>query len=345
MVRKRLLIIVLGSVMILLTVWVTSWLNPRTVQSIQQPKKIAVLAEDLRNGGILGVTIGMAEAVNHTPWQMMVFDASSDRQQREEQTQTILQRQPDGVAIVGTDVKVIPDFLAALQERGIPVVGWHVAPYPGAVPNTPVQVNVTTDSREVAIAAAAEVQPAKGARAGVIIFTDSRIGIAWEKSTLMQQTLEKTCPTCDILQIADIALGDAATLTPPAISSFLKQYGDRWTHSLAINDLYFDHAIRELIEGDQLPPKNISAGDGSPSALLRIKYHSFQYASVAEPLLLHGWQVIDELQRLMSGKAPSGYVNPPYTVTQSNIDPLLNEQNFFEPNPAYRQKYLTEWKK
>ena len=38
----------------------------------------------------------------------------------------------------------------------------------------------------------------------------------------------------------------------------------------------------------------LSAGDGSESAFLRIRTGSFQTGTVAEPLNLHGWQLVDE---------------------------------------------------
>ncbi|MDJ0553894.1 MAG: hypothetical protein QNJ68_05560 [Microcoleaceae cyanobacterium MO_207.B10] len=141
-----------------------------------------------------------------------------------------------------------------------------------------------------------------------------------------------------------IALDQTTSLVPPTIRRLQKLYGDKWTHSLAINDLYFDSAIYELVSSKFPPPLNISAGDGSLSALLRIKYKSFQYASVAEPLLMHGWQLVDEMQRSLMGEPPSGYVNQPYIVTQENVAGVINSQGFFDIDRPYRQLYLERWR-
>ena len=55
-------------------------------------------------------------------------------------------------------------------------------------------------------------------------------------------------------------------------------------------------------------PRKISAGDGSVPAFQRIRDKQYQFATVAEPLNLHGWHMIDEMNRAFAGEKPSGYV-------------------------------------
>jgi ribose transport system substrate-binding protein len=312
-------------------------------QQKQYHKTIVVVAEDLRNGGILGVVMGIQEAAKAIGWATKFFDICGSLQEVSTPVLTqALNLQPDGLILVGVDARANLSYLKAFERKSIPMVGWHLAPYPGPVPDTPVLVNVTTDSREVALAAAALVKPEEGQTAGIVVFTDNRYQIALEKSTQMTEFL-KECDRCTVLAVKDIPLDEAALLTPKVVRGLRDLYGDRWTHSLAINDLYFDHAIRELAATNLPPPKNISAGDGSPSSLLRMKYQSFQYASVVEPLLMQGWQLIDELNRIFAGSKPSGYINPPYVVTQQNVKAVLNERGFFEPDNHYREVYLQSW--
>ena len=234
-------------------------------------------------------------------------------------------------------------FFEAVDHCVTDVVGWHVAPVPGAVPGSPVRVNVTTPSRAVAEAAAALVVPAPDEpAAGVVVFTDTSIDFARDKSDQMIALLED-CDRCTILSVEDIPLGHTATLVPPAVRRLLATHGARWTHSLAINDLYYDHAIRELVASRGPAPRNISAGDGSPAALLRIRHRSFQYASVAEPLLQQGWQLVDELLRAIHGQPASGYVNAAYVVTQDTVAEVIGSEGFMEPAIPYRRDYLRRW--
>jgi len=309
-------------------------------------KTVVVIAEDLRNGGIIGVVVGIQEAGKALNWNLEIFDISSSDTLRYQSLVEALALKPDGLILVGGDVVSIPsyDYLKNFEQQHIPIIGWHVAPYPGSVPDSPVEVNITTDSREVALAAAGLVQPEAGQTAGVVIFTDRRINIALEKANQMVKALE-SCDRCTVLSVEDIPLDQITSLVPQAIRRLQKRYGNKWTHSLAINDLYFDSGIHELASSDLPTPINISAGDGSTSALLRMKYKSFQYASVVEPLLMHGWQLVDEMQRSLMGVSPSGYVNPPYIVTQENATKVLDYRGFFEPERPYRQIYVQRWRK
>ena len=44
-------------------------------------------------------------------------------------------------------------------------------------------------------------------------------------------------------------------------------------------------------------------GDGSESAYQRIRSGQYQAVTVAEPLNLQGWQLIDEMNRAVQGEA------------------------------------------
>ena len=50
-----------------------------------------------------------------------------------------------------------------------------------------------------------------------------------------------------------------------------------------------------------------------------IRGGNYQYATVAEPLSLHGWQLIDEANRALAGMEWSGYVAPTHLATKDNI--------------------------
>jgi len=313
---------------------------------------LVVLAGDLANAGVLGVVVGVEQACKALDWELTVFDVSRSKLSEHGEGWSdgygrAFALHPDGLVLVSGNIEqpYHTENLAHAEELGIPVVGWHVAPVPGPVPGSPVIVNVTTASQAVAEAAAALVSPAPDEpEAGVVVFTDTSIDFARNKSDQMIAVLDR-CTRCSVLSVEDIPLGQAATLVPPAVHRLLATYGARWTHSLAINDLYYDHAIRELVASNGPPPRNISAGDGSPAALLRIRHRSFQYASVAEPLLHQGWQLVDELFRVLHGQPPSGYMNPAYVVTQDTVARLVSTDGFMEPPLPYRDDYRRRWQR
>ena len=116
----------------------------------------------------------------------------------------------------------------------------------------------------------------------------------------------KKCPGCTVLEFVDSPIAESSQRMPQLTTTLLQKYGDKWTYSLAINDLYFDFMGPSLaaagMKGDGAP-KAISAGDGSESAFQRIRAKQYQDGTVPEPLNMQGWQLVDELNRAFAKAA------------------------------------------
>jgi len=97
------------------------------------------------------------------------------------------------------------------------------------------------------------------------------------------------------------------------------------------------------IKGDG-SPKTVAAGDGSESAFQRLKTGQFQSITVAEPLNLQGWQLVDELTRAITGDACSGYVTAPAVVTMDGAR-AMGDSPIFDPENGYREAYTAIWGK
>ena len=97
------------------------------------------------------------------------------------------------------------------------------------------------------------------------------------------------------------------------------------------------------IPGDGAPLAG-SAGDGSEAAFQRIRSAQYQAITVAEPLNLQGWQLVDELNRAVQGEACSGYITSPALVTQEGLA-KMGDSNQFDPDSPYRAAYKTLWGK
>ena len=78
-------------------------------------------------------------------------------------------------------------------------------------------------------------------------------------------------------------------------------------------------------------------------AFQRIRDKQYQIATVAEPLHLHGWQTIDEMNRAFAGEQPSGYVAPPHLFIAANIDKDGGAKNIFDPGNGYKDQYKKIW--
>ncbi|WPX65322.1 substrate-binding domain-containing protein [Pseudomonas sp. MH10] len=320
------------------------WNGPETGPQAPKGKVIALVAEDLRNGGIIGVAQGAREAAVAMGWTLRVFDGAGISTGRAKALADALASKPDGLVLCGSDAVENKLALAAIARAGTPIVGWHTGPQPGPIAGTPMAMNVTSAPIEVAqLAALAAVAQSDG-HAGVVILTDSHFSIAMAKAKAMEDVI-RACKNCTLLEVRDVALSDSNDRMPAITQQLMLRYGKRWTYTLAINDLYFDYAIATLTTAG-IPANDlilISAGDGSASAFLRIQANTYQTATVAEPLNQQGWQVMDELNRLIAGQAVSGFVAPIHLVNADNAGADGGKQFRYDPDNGYRDRYRKIW--
>lgn len=322
------------------------WRGPRSGPAGLRNKSVAIISEDLRNGGILGVAQGVREAAKVIDWTVRVFDAGGTAAGRNKASADALASRPDGVILIGGDAGEMRERLAPFVKKSIPVVGWHVGAHAGPIADSPVAMNVSTDPLEVArITAMAAITGARE-RPGVVIFTDSNFQIAMAKANAMAEII-KACAECTLLEMRDVAISRSAEQMPAVTRELLTRHGKRWTHALAINDIYFDYAVPELIaqglRGDAI--QLLSAGDGSQSAFMRIQAGSFQTGTVAEPLNLHGWQLVDELNRLIARQPVNGYVVPVHLVAPENASFDGGKRFVYDPDNDYRNAYRSIWQR
>jgi len=297
----------------------TAWDGPTSGPVAAEGKSIVVLAGDLKNGGILGVTNGVEEAAAKIGWEVRVLDGAGSIQGRTAAIGQAMALKPDGLIINGFDAVEQQAALEGVAAANIPMVAWHSGPKIGCDAPGGIFANVSTDAMTVSEVAAEWAIKDAGEGVGAVIFTDSTYQIAIDKADRIKET----------------------------ITSLVQKYGDKWTHALAINDLYFDFmgpALASAGIASDAGPQAGSAGDGSEAAFQRIRTGSYQKITVAEPLNLQGWQLIDELNRAIQGAACSGYVTSPALVTQSGLE-KLGDSNQFDPDSPYRAAYATIWGK
>lgn len=321
-----------------------SWAGPTIGPPARPRRTIAVLAEDLRNSGVLGVAQGIREAAREIGWQVRVLDAGGTPEGRRRALADALAGRLDGLVLCGSDANELEPALRAAGRRLPPVVGWHAAAQAGAVPQSSMAMNVTTDPLVVARLAALAVIAQSEGRAGVVVFNDSRFAIATAKAQAMAEAI-RACEGCSVLEVVDVPISESASRTAAVVRALLDRHGGRWTHTLAINDIYFDHAVPVFISrgvpGSRM--SLVSAGDGSPAAFMRIRAGSYQTATVAEPLIMQGWQIVDELNRRMAGEPVSGFVAGAQLVTSSNVGSNGPTRYVHDPSNGYRDIYRQIW--
>ena len=323
---------------------VTEWDGPTSGPAAEPGKTIVVVAGDMKNGGILGATTGVEEAAESIGWEVRVIDGAGSVSGRTAAFGQALALKPDGIIINGFDRLEQAQGMQQATDAGIPLVAWHAGTEIGPMEDAGVFANVTTDPMEVSRAAAAWAFVDADGAPGVVIFTDSTYQIALDKANEMKDSIESMGGT--VLEFVDTPLAEVSQRMPQLTTSLLQRHGAKWTHSLSINDLYFDFMGPSLgaagIAGDGAPV-NVAAGDGSESAYQRIRSGQYQAVTVAEPLTLQGYQLVDEMNRALAGEEWSGYVSPLHVVTKDNIEFDGGPDNTFDPDNGYKEAYGKIW--
>ncbi|MCF1460406.1 substrate-binding domain-containing protein [Agrobacterium vitis] len=325
---------------------VTTWDGPKSAPKPQPGKTIVVLAGDLKNGGILGVSNGVEEAAKAIGWQVKVLDGAGSIGGRTAAFGQAMALKPDAIIIDGFDAVEQAPALEQAKAAKIPLVAWHAGPTIGPDEKNGLFANISTDAMEVSKAAANWAYVDAKGKPGVIIFTDSTYAIAIAKADKMKSEIERLGGK--VLAYVDTPIAETSQRMPQLTTSLLQKYGDSWTHTLAINDLYFDFmgpSLASAGKGGTDAPINVAAGDGSESAYQRIRAGQYQKVTVAEPLNLQGWQLVDELNRALNGEKWSGYMSPLHVVTADNVEFDGGPKNSFDPDNGYRDAYKKIWGK
>jgi ribose transport system substrate-binding protein len=324
-----------------------AWTGPTTGPKAQGQKLVVFVNYDQRNSGGRAVGEFAGEAAKIMGWDYRVLDGQGTVSGQTAALNQAIALKPDGIILGSVDALEHNPEITQAVAQGIKVVSWHSGTTAGKIAGSPIFTNVTTDPTEVATAAGLYAVADSDGTAKVVLFTDSAYQICVTKTNAEKAAVEG-CKTCQVLATEDTPLGEASTRMPQLTATLIAKYGDKWTHSIGINDLYFDFMAPSLqaagIAGNG-KPRNISAGDGSESAFQRIQADEYQVGTVAEPLRLHGFQVIDELNRAFAGVAPSGYVTPVHLFTPSNVKSDRGPGGIYDPANGYEQAYRKIWGK
>jgi ribose transport system substrate-binding protein len=317
------------------------WLGPSAGQAAVPGKTLVYVAQTLANPGVAGNVEGVQEAAAVIGWQVRVIDGHGDPAGIAAAMDQAIGLRPDGIVIGGFDPGSVGAQIDHADAAGIPLVGWHALAAPGPSSKPKLFSNVTTNVEDVAKISADYIIATSNGVAGVVIFTDNSIPFAAGKAIMIETAL-KTCNSVKVLQVSDIPIPDAANRAPQEFSSLASRLSGNWTHSVAINDLYFDNAaapLRAAGKSGDGQPFNIGAGDGSKAAFQRIASGQYQMATVPEPLAQEGWQIVDEFNRAFAGAPASGYVPAVHVTDRGNVGATSS----WDPDNGYRDAYRRIW--
>ncbi|MEM8858763.1 MAG: substrate-binding domain-containing protein [Chloroflexota bacterium] len=321
------------------------WDGPTSGPFAQQNKLIVYVASDLSNGSVLEVSQGVLAAGEAIGWEIRVLDGQGTAPGRRMAFEAAISQQPHGIIMSGYNAQEHADLLESANAQGIVLVGWHVANNPGPMTDLPIFANVTSSLEDMAeIAALFAISDSEG-EGGIIIFTDLNHDQAFAKTKLVKEIID-ACEGCNILAIEDVSATSSTAQMSARITELSNKYGSSWDYSLGINDQFIESNLQSIhlaFDATGHEPKNLFVGDITLSSYERLQEYVGQAGMMPEPLRLHGWQIVDELNRAFAGESWSGYVTPVHLVMSSNRNPSSGTFTAYDPQNGYQEAYKKIW--
>ncbi len=322
-----------------------SWDGPTTGPKAVKNKRIVFVSLTQNSSGNADAARGAEEAAKALGWQFSVIDGKGNATDSANALQQAIALKPDGIILASLDPASNKSALQQAHSQGIVLVSWHLTSTPGPVPESNIFYNVSTPPDKIAYLAGEYAVVHSEGKAKAEVISDRQYQIVVTKTDAIRKAIAE-CSTCELLSEDNGPFGEVPQRTPSLTNSLLQKFGSDLQYMLTFNDVYFDFVVPTLksagIEKGN-PPFLISAGDGSESAYQRIRTGQYQIATVPEPAILHGWQLIDELNRAFSGQAPSGYVTQVHLVTKDNVNADGGDKNRYDPQNGYRDQYKKIW--
>jgi ribose transport system substrate-binding protein len=323
----------------------TTWDGPTTGPKAAKDKSIVYVSLTQNSSGNADSARGAEEAAKVLGWKFTLMDGKGSATGGADALAQAIALKPDGIILGSVSIENNKAQIKQATDQGIVVVGWHATDKPGPVADPPIFTNVGTDPYQIAYTAGEYAVVHSNGTAGAEVISDRVYPIVVMKTEGIENAI-KECKGCTLLSEDNGPFGEVPQRTPGLISNLLQRFGDKLGYILTFNEVYFDFAVPALKaagkEGGDAPHL-IAAGDGSESAYQRIRNGQYQIATVPEPAVMHGWQVVDELNRAFNKMPPSGFVTKVHLVTKDNVDADGGDKNRFEPSNGYRDVYKKIW--
>lgn len=323
----------------------TTWDGPTDGPKAAKDKSVVYVSLTQNSSGNADSARGAEEAAKVLGWKFTLIDGKGTATGGADGLAQAIALKPDAIILGSVSIENNKALIKQAADQGIVVIGWHATDKPGPVADPPVFTNIGTDPYQIAYTAGEYAVVHSNGTAGAEVISDRQYPIVVMKTEGIENAI-KECKGCTLLSEDNGPFGEVPQRTPGLISSLLQRFGDKLGYILTFNEVYFDFAVPTLKAAGidpAGPPHLIAAGDGSESAYQRIRNGQYQIATVPEPAVMHGWQVIDELNRAFNKQPPSGFVTKVHLVTKDNVDADGGDKNRFDPSNDYRGHYKKIW--
>jgi ribose transport system substrate-binding protein len=320
----------------------TEWLGPTTGPKAEPGKRIVYLSSDQNNALSAQYGVFLQDAASQIGWEVIVIDGKSTAANWINAFNQALSLNPDGIAMT-LQSPSITGPLEAAAAAGIPVVGLHSTSLPGPSEEFHLFNNLSSDPAEIGRALVDWAVADSNGTGRMIFIGDNIYPISVVKTDAMVEHIAK-CKGCTLLGNENIPAANVSAQMAGIMTNWVLKY-EKPFYALSVGDFWFDFATPALRSGDvPVTDVRLGAADGTPQAYQRVRDGDYQQITVPEPIEMHSWQAIDELNRAINGQPPTTFVQPVFVVTAANVKSEGGDTNTFTPSNNFKEHYLRIWK-
>jgi ribose transport system substrate-binding protein len=302
---------------------------------VPKGKKLFIITCSSQGVGCVKLSDGIEEAAKVLGWTTTVIDGKGNPQVWNGAIRTAITSKADAIAIVAVPPALVGDGLKRAKAAGIPVIsGFN----PQSTQDSGVQAFVTPDHTAQGKAMADWIISDSGGKAKVVLVREDAFPEIKERQDGVAAELAK-CSGCKIVATPQSELASLSNRFPGVITSTLQAHPDA-EYIVTPYDaasIFAGQAIRTAGKSGQV---KITGFEGDPSAIAAIKKGE-QAATIADPTLFMGWQVVNETVRAFANEKPTNILNRWRLFTKDNIGEVKTD--VYEPEYDYRAKFTALW--
>jgi ribose transport system substrate-binding protein len=324
---------------------IDKWTGPMTGPKAEPGKTIVFVTHDLGAPVEAGIAKNLTSVAKLVGWKVKAIDGQNSMTEMSSGLNQAIALKPDAIVADAIPNALFPTLIKA-RKQGIPVICSATAPTPGVWKKVGCDVNIFQDYGKLGAALADWVIVHSNGKMRGVILSDKTYSIVTAKTDGINNQFKKMgCTGCKVLEYTQVPFADAASRLPSLTTNWVQKYGTP-LYLLNPSDFFSQIEIPVLRsihakQGDVV----LTGMDGNPASYAAIRGNNgYQLMDIPLPLEYLGYQLVDNINRVINKAPISNPSTPIYVVDRANINSPALKNGTFTPSNGYKQHFLELWK-
>ena len=323
---------------------INSWTGPFSGPKAVRGKTVVFVTHDIAAPVEAAIAKSLTAVAKTVGWKVTSIDGQNSLTEMSAGLSQAMALKPDAIVADAIPNALFPQLIKA-RKQGIPVICSATAPTPGVWKKVGCDVNIFQDYAKLGQALADWVIiHSKGKMEGVIL-TDKTYSIVTAKTEGINKQFKRMgCTGCKVLEYTQVPFADAAQRLPGLTTNWVQKYGTP-LYLLNPSDFF------SVIEIPALKALGVKQGDvvltgmdGNPASYAAIRgNNAYQLMDIPLPTEYLGYQLVDNINRVLNKAPISNPSTPIFVVDRTNINKFGGSKGVFTPGNGYKRHFKELW--